>query len=44
MILQLRVSRRCLKNILDCALKVVETYDTARVEKTAPGYKNLSPV
>jgi ATP-dependent DNA helicase Rep len=42
-ILQLQVSRRCLKNILDCALTVVGTYDSARVAKVAPGYTAAEP-
>lgn len=37
-ILQLQISRRCLKNILDCALALVSKYDPSRVPKVAPGY------
>jgi ATP-dependent DNA helicase Rep len=42
-VLQLQVSRRCLKNILDCALAVVTKYDSDRVSKAAPGYTESEP-
>jgi DNA helicase II / ATP-dependent DNA helicase PcrA len=42
-VLQLQVSRRCLKNILDCALSVVEKYDPDRVQKAEPGYTEVDP-
>ncbi len=42
-ILQLQTSRRCLKNILDCALSVVATYDSSRVAKVAPVYTETEP-
>ncbi|TAN10755.1 MAG: ATP-dependent helicase, partial [Rhizobiaceae bacterium] len=42
-ILQLQVSRRCLKNILDCALTVVTQYDSSRVPKVAPVYTEPEP-
>jgi ATP-dependent DNA helicase Rep len=40
-VLQLRVSRRCRKNILDCALAVVSKYDPARVPKSNPEYTEI---
>jgi ATP-dependent DNA helicase Rep len=42
-VLQLRVSRRCRKNILDCALAVVAAYDTDRVPKANPEYTEPEP-
>jgi ATP-dependent DNA helicase Rep len=42
-VLQLRISRRCRKNILDCALAVVEKYDVSRVAKSRPEYTEPEP-
>lgn len=42
-ILQLQVSRRCLKNILDCAIALVSKYDPDRVAKVAPDYTETEP-
>jgi superfamily I DNA/RNA helicase len=42
-VLQLGVSRRCRKNILDCALAVVAAYDPARVPKSNPEYTEVEP-
>ena len=42
-ILQLQVSRRCLKNILDCAISVVSRFDTERAPKVAPRYTAEEP-
>ena len=38
-VLQLQMSRRCLKNILDCAVSVVTKYDPSRVPKAPPTYQ-----
>lgn len=37
-VLQLQISRRCLKNILDCAVSLVVTFDKERVIKADPIY------
>lgn len=42
-ILQLQISRRCLKNILDCAVALVETYDPERSPKAQPEYTQTEP-
>jgi ATP-dependent exoDNAse (exonuclease V) beta subunit len=42
-VLQLKVSRRCLKNILDCAITVVSRFDTGRIPKADPSYTETDP-
>jgi DNA helicase-2/ATP-dependent DNA helicase PcrA len=39
-VLQLQVSRRCRKNILDCAVALVSAYDNGRLPKADPIYKD----
>jgi superfamily I DNA/RNA helicase len=42
-VLQLQVSRRCLKNILDCAVVLVTKFDSERTPKAAPEYTSEEP-
>jgi ATP-dependent DNA helicase Rep len=42
-LLQLQMSRRCLKNILDCAVAVVAKYDPDRTLKANPTYQSAEP-
>jgi ATP-dependent DNA helicase Rep len=42
-VLQLQVSRRCLKNILDCAIALVVKYDSERSPKAPPTYELTEP-
>jgi superfamily I DNA/RNA helicase len=42
-VLQLQTSRRCLKNILDCAIALVSKYDSERSPKASPKYTEVEP-
>jgi superfamily I DNA/RNA helicase len=41
-VFQLQLSRRCLKNILDCAVAVVSKYDSGRSPKAEPTYDSTA--
>lgn len=41
-VFQLQLSRRCLKNILDCAVALVSKYDSGRSPKAEPSYDSAA--